>query len=216
MQMEMEMEKQVMRYTYGRKERRKRMQNMFENLQALLPQLRPKNTVNKLKEQKLERKQFLADKGSASNSTAITRRNIHNNVNVILLLNTNVPTNFVTWSSQNVVVNVCGEEAHISVCCPKKPRLFSFICHVLEKHKIDIVSAQVSFDKFRSTFMIQTHARDASGLNQLISGVFSVEDMYKQAANEIISGVYFFKLNCSWERESGLVLMLIADLGKRD
>ncbi|PHT49775.1 hypothetical protein CQW23_09522 [Capsicum baccatum] len=42
MQMEMEMENQVMRYTYGQKERRKRMQNMFENLQALLPQLRPK------------------------------------------------------------------------------------------------------------------------------------------------------------------------------
>ncbi|KAM3220075.1 hypothetical protein T459_33053 [Capsicum annuum] len=129
--------------------------------------------------------QFLADKGSACNSAAITPKNT-NNVTGIPLLNTNVSIDFVTWSSHNVVLNVCGEEAHISVCCPKKPGLFTFICHVLEKNKIDIVSANVSSDQFRNLFMIQTHARGASGLEQLIYGALSVEDMYKQAADEFI------------------------------
>ncbi|KAM3291528.1 transcription factor bHLH95 [Capsicum chacoense] len=215
------------------RERRKRMRNMFEDLQTLLPHLQSKadkssivdetvryikmleNTVENLKEQKLERiqlgiarlstmnnpvitpqklrvgtswEQFLADKGSASNSAAITPKN-NNNVTGIPLLNTNVPTAFATWSSDNVVLNVCGEEAHISVCCPKKPGLFTFICHVLEKNKIDIVHAHVSSDQFRNLFMIQTHARGASGLEQLISGALSVEDMYKQAAHEIMSGI---------------------------
>ena len=64
---------------------------------------------------------------------------------------------FLTWSSPNVILNVCGEDAHISVCCPKKSGLFTIICYVLEKHKIDIVSAQISSDQFRSMFMIQAH-----------------------------------------------------------
>ncbi|KAM3377203.1 transcription factor bHLH95 [Capsicum galapagoense] len=218
-------------HIWTERERRKKMRNMFENLQTLLPHLQSKadkssivdeavryikilqTTVNNLKEQKLQRiqsgmarlstlstpimtpqklsswEQFLADKGSASNSAAITPKNNNNNVTGIPLLNTNVPTDFVTWSSQNVVLNVCGEEAHISVCCPKTPGLFTFICHVLEKNKIDIVSAHVSSDQFRSLFMIQTHARGASGLEQLISGALSVEDMYKQAAHELMSGI---------------------------
>ncbi|PHT61381.1 hypothetical protein T459_34768 [Capsicum annuum] len=189
------------------RERRKRMRNMFEELQTLLPHLQPKadkssivdetvrlSTVNNpvMTPQKLRVgtswEQFLADKGSASNSAAITPKN-NNNVTNIPLLNTNVPTDFETWSSDNVVLNVCGEEAHISVCCPKKPGIFTFICHVLEKNKIDIVHADVSSDQFRNLFMIQTHARGASGLEQLISGALSVEDMYKQAAHEIMSGI---------------------------
>ncbi|KAM3291529.1 hypothetical protein P3S67_019818 [Capsicum chacoense] len=215
------------------RERRKRMRNMFEDLQTLLPHLQPKadkssivnetvryikileNTVDNLKEQKLERiqlgiawlstmnnplmtpqklrvgtswEQFLANKGSASNSAAITPKN-NNNVTGIPLLNTNVPTDFEIWSSDNVVLNFCVEEAHISVCCPKKPGFFTFICHVLEKNKIDIVHAHISSDQFTNLFMIQTYERGASGLDQLISGAFSVKDMYKQAAQEIMSGI---------------------------
>ncbi|KAG5625171.1 hypothetical protein H5410_010389, partial [Solanum commersonii] len=85
----------------------------------------------------------------------------------------------------NVILNVCGEAAHISVCCPKKPGLFTIICYVVEKHKIDIVSAQISSDQFRSMFMIQAHAKGGSRVAQF-SGAFTMEDMYKQAANEII------------------------------
>ncbi|CAN4112187.1 unnamed protein product [Withania somnifera] len=174
------------------------------------------NTFKKLQQQKLERfqhgiglftmndsimtsqkltsvgsswEQYLADQGSASNSAAITPTNHNNNVSGSPLLINNLPTGFQTWSSPNVVLNICGEEAHISVCCPKKPGLFSFICYVLEKHKIDIVSAQVSSDHFRSMFMIQAHARGESGLDQFSNALSMDEEMYKKAATEIMSWV---------------------------
>uniref|UniRef100_A0A3Q7ESB7 Plant bHLH transcription factor ACT-like domain-containing protein n=1 Tax=Solanum lycopersicum TaxID=4081 RepID=A0A3Q7ESB7_SOLLC len=88
-------------------------------------------------------------------------------------------------SSPNVVLNLAGEDAHINVCFPKKPGLFTTICYILEKHKIDIVSVRISSDQFRSMFMIQAHAKDESGVAQF-SEAFTVEDMYKQAANEIM------------------------------
>ncbi|XP_025884797.1 transcription factor bHLH95-like [Solanum lycopersicum] len=148
------------------------------------------NTFNKLESQKLERleennimlvgsqkvgnswEKYGGDQGSICNSKAITPAN-------------HGPTGFMTWSSPNVVLNVAGEDAHISVCCPKKPGLFTTICYVLEKHKIDTVSAKISSDQFRSMFMIQAHAKGGSGVAQFSEG-FTVEDMYKQAANEIM------------------------------
>ncbi|CAN4107729.1 unnamed protein product [Withania somnifera] len=175
------------------------------------------NTLNKLQQQKLERlqhgiglstmnnsmitsmklpsvgsswEQFLADQGSASNSTAITpTNNNNNNVSGSPLLMNNMATGFQTWSSPNVVLNICGEEAHISVCCPKKPGLFSYICNVLEKHKIEIVSAHFSSDHFRSMFMIQAHARGGSGLDQFSKELSVDEEIYKKAATEIMSWV---------------------------
>ncbi|TMW81252.1 hypothetical protein EJD97_010859, partial [Solanum chilense] len=152
--------------------------------------LKLQNTFNKLKSQKLERleennimlmssqkvgnslEKYAGDQGSICNSKAITPTN-------------HGPTGFMTCSSPNVILNVSGEDAHISVCCPKKPGLFTTICYVLEKHKIDIVSAQISSDQFRSMFMIQAHSKGESGVAQLSEG-FTVEDMYKQAANEIM------------------------------
>ncbi|MCD7449915.1 hypothetical protein HAX54_002219 [Datura stramonium] len=149
------------------------------------------NTLQNLEEQKKERlqagmklpsvgrEQFLADQGSAGNSAAITPT-------FTPLLMNNIPaTSFQTWSSPNMVLNICGEEAHISICCPKKPALFSTICYVLEKHNIEIVSSQLSSDQYKNMFMIQAHARGGSSLVQS-SEAFSVEEIYKQAASEIM------------------------------
>ncbi|XP_019067769.1 transcription factor bHLH95-like [Solanum lycopersicum] len=195
------------------RERRKKMRTQFENLHALVPNLpakadmskivyeavnrirKLKNTFKKLESQKLKSleeynirltgsqkvdnswEKYVGDQGSTCNSIAIIPTN-HGASPLI-------PTSFMTWSSPNVILNVSGEDAHISVCCPKKPRLFTTICYVLEKHKIDIVSSQISSDQFRSMFMIQAHAKDGSGVAQF-SEAFTVEDMYKQAANEIM------------------------------
>ncbi|MFS7920082.1 putative transcription factor bHLH family [Helianthus anomalus] len=64
---------------------------------------------------------------------------------------------FQTWASSNVVLNVCGPDAHINICCSKKPGLLTAICTVLEKCKLDIISADISSDDYKSMFMI--HAR---------------------------------------------------------
>ncbi|KAH0730167.1 hypothetical protein KY290_001225 [Solanum tuberosum] len=201
-------------HIWTERERRKKMRTLFETLHALVPNLPAKvdqstivgeavnhilklqNTFKKLESQKLERleeysirlmssqkvgnswEKYVGDQGSTNNSTVITP--ITHGASPL------IPTGFMTWSSPNVILNVCGEDAHISVCCPKKPQLFIIICYVLEKHKIDILSAQVSSDQFRSMFMIQAHAKGGSGLAQF-SEAFTVEDVYKQAASEIMA-----------------------------
>lgn len=75
------------------------------------------------------------------------------------------PICFQTWSSRNVVLNVCGEDAHITVCAPKKFGLHTTIQCVLEKHNIDVITFTISSDIYRSMFMI--HAHVSSGI-QLI------------------------------------------------
>lgn len=107
------------------------------------------------------REAFLADQGSSNdlvnmgniNNTTTTNNNNNNNPNSHSLF----PVIFQTWTSSNVVLNICGEEAHISVCSPKKPGLFSSICYVLEKHKITLISAQISSDANRNMYMIHAH-----------------------------------------------------------
>ncbi|XP_027775355.1 transcription factor bHLH95-like [Solanum pennellii] len=162
------------------------------------------NTLGKLEQEKLQRLQehnvrcmssqkltnacnnwekYLGDQGSTHNSSSTTSTTHGTNP---LMVNNNIPTGFVTWSSPNVILNVCGENAHISVCCPKKSGLFTFICYILGKHEIEIVSAQISSDQFRSMFMIQSHAKGGTGIAQY-SEASRVEEMYKQVAIEIMS-----------------------------
>ena len=97
---------------------------------------------------------YLGDQGSTHNTSSTTSTTHGTNP---LMVNNNIPTGFVTWSSPNVILNVCGENAHISVCCHKKSGLFTFICYDLGKHKMKIVSTQVSSDQFKSMFMIHAH-----------------------------------------------------------
>lgn len=93
------------------------------------------------------REEFLANHGSAATI----------NPSNSLLTSHCGPANFQTWTTPNVVLNICGDEAQISVCCPKKPGLLSAICFVLEKYKLGVMSAHVSSDCNRSMYMIQAH-----------------------------------------------------------
>ncbi|XP_016454613.2 transcription factor bHLH95-like [Nicotiana tabacum] len=126
----------------------------------------------------ISREAFLADQGSTNNAAISPTNNAANPISM-----PHFPAVFQSWTSPNVILNVCGEEAHISVCCPKKPGLLSSICYVLEKHKIEVVSAQISSNDQRNMYMIQAHA---SGASDQFSETFPVEEIYKQAAGEII------------------------------
>lgn len=110
------------------------------------------------------REAFLADQGSCSTTELATTTTTTTNQPVVvdpsttsLISTSHSPVTFQTWTSSNVVLNICGEEAHISVCSPKKPGLFSTICYILEKHKISISSAHISSDSNRNMYMIQAH-----------------------------------------------------------
>ncbi|GAB4838701.1 hypothetical protein Ancab_028244 [Ancistrocladus abbreviatus] len=94
-----------------------------------------------------------------------------------------LPVTFQTWTSSNVVLNVCGDSAQITVCSTRKPGLFTKICFVLEQHKIEVISAHVSSDSNRILYMIQAHV---GGTSDRLSEITPVEEVYKQAAAEIM------------------------------
>ncbi|RRT75637.1 hypothetical protein B296_00005756 [Ensete ventricosum] len=181
-------------HIWTERERRKKMRNMFsmnyiKTLQQNLQKLQKKkhertggvvydepSPAAALQSQASDtnREAFLADRGkfwpAAMNSpTAVSV--------------TRFPQSFQTWSSPNVVLSVTGEDAHISVCTSRKPGLFSTILCVMEKHKLEVVSATISSDCFRSIFMI--HAR-ATGASDQFPETLMIEEIYKLAVGEMI------------------------------
>ncbi|GFP84585.1 transcription factor bhlh95 [Phtheirospermum japonicum] len=123
------------------------------------------------------REAFLAEQGSTSNPNPLfLGPNNNNNYELI-------PAIFKTWTSPNVILNVCGRDAQISICSMKKPGLLTKISFVIEKNKLEVVSAHVSSDRYRCMYMI--HARANGGSDQF-QQAFPVEEMYKQAAAEIM------------------------------
>ncbi|KAL7206507.1 hypothetical protein ACSBR2_019259 [Camellia fascicularis] len=122
------------------------------------------------------REAFMANQVSSNNTNS-------NSSNALLVSLSQFPPLFQTWTSPNVILNVCNDHAQISVCSMKKAGLFTAICYVLEKHKLDVVSAHVSSDQNRTMYTIQAHASIAP--NQLPEA-FPVEEIYKQAAGEIM------------------------------
>ncbi|KAL4302239.1 hypothetical protein GQ457_10G020760 [Hibiscus cannabinus] len=176
-------------HIWTERERRRKMRNMFSGLQDLLPHLQHKadkssivdeavsyiktlertlQNLEKQKEEKLQgciglgyheetpgsssREAFMAD-GASSNNKAINKPSESLSVS-------QSAWQFQTWTSPNVVLNICGKEAQISVCSPKKPGLFATVCCILEKHRLEVTSAQVSSDSNRCMLMIQAHIWD--------------------------------------------------------
>ncbi|KAD4179245.1 hypothetical protein E3N88_27836 [Mikania micrantha] len=91
------------------------------------------------------------------------------------------PKVFQTWVSSNVTLNVCGLDALISVCSSCKHGLLTAICFMLEKHKLEIVSAQISSNESKSLFMIHVQANTCDEFME----TFHVDEIYKLAASEI-------------------------------
>lgn len=99
------------------------------------------------------REAYLADhQGSSVPKNLSMATNIHHSLQV-----PPPAASFQTWFSPNVVVNMCGDDAQISVCSPRKPGLLTTIFYILEKHNLDVVSAHVSSDRYRSMYMIHAH-----------------------------------------------------------
>ncbi|KZV45988.1 hypothetical protein F511_10678 [Dorcoceras hygrometricum] len=177
-------------HIWTERERRKKMRNMFGNLHALLPHLPPKadkstivdeavnyikkmqETLETLERQKVEQKPvvrsreaFLADQPSAK------------------MAGPSGPPFFKTWTSPNVTLNICGGDAHISLCGSRKPALLSAICYVMDKYRLEVVSAQLSADANRCIYTFHTRV---TGIHGQFQEAFPVEEIYKQAAAEMM------------------------------
>ncbi|KAM7517054.1 hypothetical protein LguiA_006637 [Lonicera macranthoides] len=92
-------------------------------------------------------------------------------------------TCFLTWFSPNVVINMCGKDAQISVCCTRKPWVLATIFYILDKYKIEVVFAHICSNHYRSMYMIHAHV---SGAPDRFSERFSVEETFQLAAGEVI------------------------------
>lgn len=108
----------------------------------------------------------MTSKTEASTDVGVTRREAHFQEEdrpskklaaVRNTLNFQQASCFKTWFSPNVVMNMCGDEAHISVCSPRRPGLLSTVFYILEKHKLDVISAHISSDQHRCMYMIHAH-----------------------------------------------------------
>ncbi|KAG9439644.1 hypothetical protein H6P81_019809 [Aristolochia fimbriata] len=97
----------------------------------------------------------------------------------------NYCSSFHTWSSPNVVLSVAGDDAHISLCTSTKPGLLPTIFYILEKHNLQLLTAHISSDYFRTMYMI--HVRAINGVSdQYLTEAASVEEIFKLAVGEII------------------------------
>ncbi|KAK6143549.1 hypothetical protein DH2020_023897 [Rehmannia glutinosa] len=113
---------------------------------------------NKLAITHQSREAFLAEQGSTSQTPVA----LANNPNPLFNSGPELSPIFKTWTSSNVVLSVCGKEAHINICCPKRPGPLARICFVLEKYKLEVVSAQVSSSgRDRRMYMIHVRVNDA-------------------------------------------------------
>jgi hypothetical protein len=67
------------------------------------------------------------------------------------------PVEFQSWSGANVVLSVSMDDAYISVCAPtRRPGVMVMLLSVLQNHRIDVVTAQVSSHAGRTLFSIYT------------------------------------------------------------
>lgn len=108
------------------------------------------------------RETFMADQVSSMNNN--NNNNNNNSINNAMRTSTtlsasasHLPVMIQTWTSSNVVLNICGNDAQFAVYASKRPGLFTTICCVLEKYKLEVLSAHISSDVDRSVYMIQAH-----------------------------------------------------------
>ncbi|KAK7362613.1 hypothetical protein VNO77_04731 [Canavalia gladiata] len=128
------------------------------------------------------REGFITDEGSSNN--------LHSNA--MLMDTPNALSNpqdqpaptvaFQTWTSPNVVLNMYGDQAQFCICAAKKPNLLTAIAFVLDKYKIEIMSANISSNAYGNASMIIAHAKRAS--NQYADAK-TVEETFTNAAGEI-------------------------------
>ncbi|XP_071715016.1 transcription factor bHLH95-like [Rutidosis leptorrhynchoides] len=194
----------------------KKLARMYDTLRAFLPQLSPKvgriklvdevldyiksleQTVENLERKKLEMVQGAFNCANANftppPSVSIASQNLGTNSRYGNKCTTmdNLGTNSIvfkslTSSSSNVVVHVCDSEAHINICCLKKPGLMSSVCHILVKNNLDVVTANISSDDANTIIVIHVRV-DNNHINipRELAGEVLYEEIYKKVANEIM------------------------------
>ncbi|KAL1544288.1 transcription factor bHLH95-like [Salvia divinorum] len=169
------------------RERRKKMRDMFATLHDLIPHLHPRadkssivdEAVKYIKQLRLiledlekQEEKLKGVNGKLSVESSASQQRPPANLNA----------SFTTLSYPNVVVSVCGIDAHINVVCsPTKPRTITYLVFVIDMYNLELVSAHAS----SGVYML--HVR-ANGVPQQFpeAAPFLVEETYKQVAAELM------------------------------
>ncbi|KAG0498081.1 hypothetical protein HPP92_002425 [Vanilla planifolia] len=158
-------------------------------------------TLQHLEEQKLERihrkdSSFLQHSSVSLSSVSLSSREAYmadqcknqspstNSSTAVSIAH--LPACFQTWTSPNVVLNIAGQDAHISICSLKKPKFLSAMFCLLEKHELEVVSLQFSSDCFRVMCMIHAHVSQPILATDQFPETLMIEDIYKEAVGEMI------------------------------
>ncbi|KAK3158145.1 hypothetical protein QOZ80_2AG0133430 [Eleusine coracana subsp. coracana] len=96
------------------------------------------------------------------------------------------PIGFQTWSEDNVVLNVAGDTAQISVCVPRRLGVLTMVLSVMEKYHIDVVGVQIGGDADRALFGISTSV-NMEKIKQLYVGAPESKVIYQMAVSEIMA-----------------------------
>ncbi|RLM73289.1 hypothetical protein C2845_PM15G08320 [Panicum miliaceum] len=94
-----------------------------------------------------------------------------------------------TWSSPNIVVCVAGDNAFINLCTPRHPGMLTRLFYVLERHRINVVTATVSSTPSHSMFFIQARINTAALPPPMLPENMTVEERYKLAVAEMLHAV---------------------------
>ncbi|CAN1274214.1 Transcription factor bHLH95 [Linum perenne] len=145
-------------------------------------------TLQTLEKQKLEKSQGLGQLDSEHSAVSVmtttqlasasgptklsTLTTMMNTPSISPVLPAAAACGFQTWFSPNVVLNMCGDDAHICVCSVKKKGLLTTIIHILSKHSLDVVSAHISSHHHSCTYMIHVHV-------STLLIIFSILVLYK-------------------------------------
>ncbi|EYU42679.1 hypothetical protein MIMGU_mgv1a018002mg [Erythranthe guttata] len=188
-------------HIWTERERRKKMRDMFANLHSLIPHLPPRadkstivdeavvyikqlqQTLETLEKKKAERA-LKGKTSAAANLTACDTSTVTHAVQSREGFLANHQGS--VGSSANPGVTLANPNSAFSgpEFPAKKPGLLAAIFFVLDKYKIEVLSAQVSSDRNRRMYTIVTNAN--GGSDQFPEGLFMVEEIYRLAAAEIM------------------------------
>ncbi|XP_051132510.1 transcription factor bHLH95-like [Andrographis paniculata] len=175
------------------REQRKKMTKMFHDLGDIIPDLPPRadkvkivdeailymqkleKILHNMEKQKLKRaeKQMMPEmikSKSISKSEFLSTRG------------------FKTWASPNVVLNVAGNDAHLSIYYPRinpKPQLLIVVCSLMHNYNLSIISGHLNTICFgRMLFLHVTVAPD-----HFPKTLPFAEEIYKQVASDIMAWI---------------------------
>ncbi|CAK8578195.1 unnamed protein product [Lathyrus sativus] len=149
-----------------------------EKLKSMFPSVSDSSSVTNSPLNSYEsRKHIIVDQGPSNNNNKFPISAIETSNALSLYAPPPQQVAFQTWSSKNVMLNICGGEAQFCICSSKKSGLLTIISFVLEKHMIDVVSINIT--RNGNVYMILIHASHGS-YNKI-----SMEETYKQTAGEI-------------------------------